>query len=1147
MSGILDEANRKQAIAINPAASVWVSASAGTGKTKVLTDRVLALLLAGTPPHRILCLTFTKAAAAEMSNRLLEILSKWTIADEPKLLADLTPLLPTPPNSQHVQTARQLFARVLDVPGGMHIETIHAFCQSLLRRFPIEAGLSPHFQVMDDTDAVEILGEIQTQVLASAQAQSSSHLAAALKAVTDRIHETRFAELMEALTKNRGQIARMLHHHGGVDGAIAALSQRLGIAAELTAEAVLDQACDESQFDAAGLRHAVTIMLNGKISDQKAATAMEMWLANPLTRFDQFDAYCLAYLTQDGEPRKKLPTLDLVRKHPQLIETFSQEAQRLILVQNQIKAITTRDATRALLTLGQALLTAYEQRKQILSTLDYDDLIIRSRNLLERSGISPWVLFKLDGGIDHVLIDEAQDTNPDQWAVVRALTLEFFAGHGARADARTIFAVGDAKQSIYSFQRADPAEFAAMRRYFGQKVLDANQKWEDVDLLVSFRSTPAVLQAVNAVFAPGAPARLGVAADDEDITHLAARAGQGGTVELWPPVAVRPLDPPTAWKPPIERIRADSPSQRLAGLMAERIGAMVGRDILSSRGRPIRAGDIMVLVRRRGPFVEDLIRALKSRSIAVAGADRMILTEQIAVMDLLALGACLLQPHDDLCLATVLKGPLVGLSEDQLFDLAHGRTGTLWDTLRRHAETLAPMEKAWTRLTRWQALADALTPFEFYSALLGAEGGRTRLAARLGAEADDPLDEFLTLALVFQRSHPPSLQTFLHWLGTIGIEIKRDMEQGTVDAVRIMTVHGSKGLQAPIVLLPDTMQPPKSSTDPLYWLDDTLVAWPTRASQMDPVCLATKSARDESHLREYHRLLYVAATRAEDRLIICGWSGRNSTTNAWYHTVQSALSTIAATREDAVLQSRQETETALLWHLDTPQTAKPDRQHSATAKDQQRLEGSKPWAFQAPPTEPSPPRPLAPSRPTGDEPVVRSPLAQKDGTAIFKRGTLIHRLLQMVPNLDPTQWSAAIQRFLAHAAPDWDARQRVTLASEVLDVLTHPDFKTLFGPGSLAEIPVAGLVGTRAIAGVVDRLVVTETQVLIIDFKTNRRPPVGEEAIPPHYIQQMAAYRLALACIYPHHKVRCVLLWTDGPSMIELNAKVMDDVLSQGL
>jgi ATP-dependent helicase/nuclease subunit A len=1113
----------------------------------VLTDRVLALLLAGTQPHRLLCLTFTKAAAAEMSNRLLAVLSKWTIETDDNLTAAISPLLRSPPTEENLQTARQLFARVLDVPGGLHIETIHAFCQSLLKRFPIEAGLSPHFQVMDESDGNELLADCQKQVLTAALTGTDVTLTAALSNVSDRVHEMLFPDLIKALTDNRARIARMIQVYGSVDQAIEALSKCLGLEPNTTVHSVLSIASDHRNFDVIGLRAAVSILQSGKVSDQKIAAGMAAWLSlrTEEDRIRLFHDYSAVFLTQQGEVRKRLVTADIAKARPDILALMEVEAHRLEDIRRTLNALETRDASQALLVLGNAFLESYQQRKSRLAILDYDDLIFKARALLERQGISAWVLYKLDGGIDHVLIDEAQDTNPDQWAVIRALTLEFFSGISSRDVLRTVFVVGDAKQSIYSFQRADPAEFFAMRDYFQTKVKEADQTWDQVPLVVSFRSTQAVLDAVNALFAPMAPARIGVAPSDEDITHLPARHGQGGSVEIWPPIDVRPLDSPLPWKPPIERLRADSPSQRLATLMAERMDTMIGKQMLASRGRPIQAGDILVLVRRRGPFVEDLIRALKTRNIAVAGADRMVLTDQIAVMDLLALGAALLTPHDDLTLATVLKSPLIGLDDDALFQVSWQRKGSLWDALRT-SETYSYI---FTKLRKWQQASAHQTPFEFYSAILGAEGGRRSIAQRLGPEAEDPLDEFLNLALAFQNAHPPSLQEFLHWISSSGIEVKRDLEQGSVNAVRIMTVHGSKGLQAPIVFLPDTLQAPKSPSLSVFWFDHSsheLMAWVPKADSIDSVSELAKQARTSATLQEYHRLLYVAATRAEDHLIVCGWQTRKPASGTWYESLRTSLQPIATATLDDFLTHHMQTENTELLKLSSPQSEPPDRPWTGEDRASSLLAPLESWATAFPSSEPSPPRPLSPSKIEGAVSVIRSPLDKTLAHQSYQRGTLIHRLLQSLPDIPNQKRTAAAQRFLAKAAPEWEAGQLVRMIAEVMAVLDNPDFKPLFSQGSLAEVPVAGLIGDRAIAGVVDRLVVTDSDVMIVDYKTNRRPPGADEQIPEQYIRQMAAYRLALACIYPRHKIRCVLLWTDGPKLVELSARQMDDVLVAG-
>lgn len=1144
---LAEDADSRQRRAADPEASVWVAASAGTGKTKVLTDRVLTLLLAGTPPHKILCLTFTKAAAAEMANRIQGKLAHWATAKDDGLEIELTRLLGRKPAPQEPVRARRLFARVLDAPGGMHMETIHAFCQSLLRRFPLEAGIAPHFQVMDDRDSAELLDSAKLEVLSAASDGRDGGLSRALALVTGRVHETAFPDLMAELAGERGRLERLMERHGGVAGAVAAFRARLDLEPGEISSQILARACDEARFDGPGLRSAAAALLGGTKSDQERGAAMAAWLADPQGRVDGSGRWRLVFLTQGGDIRKTLCTKAIREGCPGVADALQAEAERQVFISERLKAAAVAEATEALLVLGGALLASYKRAKALRALMDYDDLILAARDLLARPGVAPWVLFKLDGGIDHVLIDEAQDTNPDQWAVVAALTEEFFAGRGARDVVRTIFAVGDAKQSIYSFQRADPREFERMRQSFAHHVPLSGGHWDVVELNLSFRSTSAVLDAVNAVFAPGQPGRDGIAAEGEDIIHLAHRRGFAGRVEVWPPVEPRLADEAQAWKPPVERIRGDSPRTRLARLVARRVKAMIDTERLESKGRPVRAGDVLVLVRRRGGFVEDLVRELKTCKVDVAGADRMVLADQMAVMDLVALGNFLLLPDDDLTLATVLKGPLIGLTEDQLFTLAYGRgEARLWETLKRRILVDPHFETAYTTLSDLLGQADRLSPHALYARVLGPLGGRRRLLARLGMEAEDPIDEFMALTLAFERAHPQSLQGFLHWLEAGDIEIKRDLEQSGRDAVRIMTVHGSKGLQAPIVILPDTMQVPTRSPR-LLWLGDgldELLAWPPRAEDMDELCRAGAETRKLATQREYRRLLYVAMTRAEDRLIVCGWRTQKAPPEGcWHRLVQGALEPLAAEVEDAFLAAAGETEHARILLLSCAQTVPVDqgKEGGANGRPPSVLPD---WALNEAGAEPSPPRPLAPSRPDGEEPTVRSPLAEADGGLRWQRGKLIHRLLQTVPDLPVADRSTAMMRFLKRPAWGLETKDQLAIANEVSDIIDHPGLAGLFGLGAKAEVPLVGRIGDRVVSGRVDRLVVSETEVLVVDYKTNRRPPVAVDEIPDLYVRQMAAYRLALACIYPRHRIRCLLVWTDGPRLMEIDAARLDDALA---
>ena len=1099
--------------AADPNNSVWVAASAGTGKTKVLTDRVLALLLAGSAPERLLCLTFTKAAAAEMDNRIAARLAGWATVSDDKLAKELAPLLGAAPEQGQMTAARRLFARLLDAAGGIRIETIHAFCQSLLRRFPLESGLPPHFQVMDEREAGELMADAREQMLAEPD------LADALARITARVHEQLFPELMAQLANERGRLSRLFARSGGAAEAALALRRRLGLAPADDAASLA--AAHFARLDRGKARSAAEALLTGKDSDRQRGGAMLAFLADE----SSFEEWRSAFLTKEDAPRERLCTNGVEADRPGTREWLEAEAEGMAELMDRRKAVEAAELTAALLRLSERLIAIYQDHKARRARLDYDDLILHTISLLQQDRGAAWVLYKLDGGIDHLLIDEAQDTNPDQWAVIRALTGEFFAGHGRReAGRRTVFAVGDAKQSIYSFQRADPREFEASRARFAAEVPASGGGWDEVALDVSFRSVAAVLEAVDAVLA--GPGGAGVVPAGETVRHVAFRDGMAGQVELWRPVDPRPQDEETPWKPPVERQTGDDPQARLARLVAGRIHAMIAEgEMLPSKGRPIAAGDIMVLVRRRNRFVDLLVKSLKRLGVPVAGADRMVLTEQLAVMDLMALAQVLLLPEDDLTLASVLKGPLIGLSEEELFELAWQRPGTLWQALQqsRFRDAAAALGDLMAKVDRW-------TPHELFSHVLG-QGGKKRLLARLGPEAEDPIDEFVALTLAFEQSHPPSLQGFLHWLQQGGTEIKRDLDQGE-GRVRIMTVHGAKGLQAPILFLPDTLQKPRRRPS-LLWLEGGLPLWPFKGG----ICGAVQAAQGEQDAArdaEYRRLLYVAMTRAEDRLTLCGYNGRQKAPeDCWYALVRAALEPLAAKIEDQGLH-RLGHDAAIL-RLTAAQTA----EVQATAGE--RAAPPPPplpdWARSPAPQEPVPPKPLAPSRPEPEPPP-----AGGFESAARRRGTLIHRLLQSLPDLAEEQRAKAAARFLGRPAWGLTFAAQAEIAAEVAQVMQDPAFARLFGPGSRAEVPLIGQLGERVVSGRVDRLWVGPDAVLVVDFKTDRLPP---RQPPAAYVRQMAAYRGVLACLYPGRAVRCALLWTDGPRWMPLDGHLLDDALAE--
>ncbi len=1128
-------AQAAQRTASDPMVSAFVAASAGSGKTKLLTDRLLRLMLHGAPPGRIQCLTYTKAAAAEMALRLQKMLGEWVTLPDDKLdraLADLD----LAPNETLRRKARALFAEVLDLPGGMRIGTIHAFCQSLLRRFPLEAALSPHFRLIDERDSRVALVGAQESMLESAH---SAERRAALAALAGLATAAQFGDLVRDLVP----------HGTRLTADRAALSRVLGVAAQTEAEVIEQAVFWQGERD---LRHAAQVAArDGAATAKGNATRILEFLSIPgEERAEHWAEWRDIFLRPGGELRgaSVFANKKLTDAHPDLLDVFIAEQARVAAIEDDRRAVRIGDASAALALLARPVVDAYAAAKEAGGQLDYDDLIGRTAGLLVDPGAA-WVLYKLDGGLDHLLLDEVQDTAPAQWRIAGALTAEFFAGRGARledeAPPRSVFAVGDRKQSIYGFQGADPDQFEIWRDRMRRQVKGSEAEWRDVALDVSFRSTAPVLQLVDAVFAQ--PLAASGVTEPGALHHVADRAGFAGRVELWPLVPAAALPETVPWAVPERNEGAKGAAELLAEGVATWIAARVGRERLESQDRLLAAGDVLVLVRRRNAFARALVRALKDRKVPVAGLDRMVLTDQPAVADLLTLCDALLLPEGDLSFASVLTSPLGGLGDDDLIALAPTREGSLWSALRRRASERPSWQAAHDFFAALLARVDYTAPHALLAEALGPLGGRARLFARLGPEAAEPVDELLNAALQYGAQHPPALQVFVHWLRGSGAEVKREAE-GAGGAVRVMTVHGAKGLQAPLVVLPDTTVLPPDDARILWAEDiggDPVALWSPRRELRSRATEALRAQAAQRRMEEHNRLLYVALTRAEDRLVVCGWeTKRKRAPTCWYDLVQAGFTALEA----ATLPFDGAWPGAMLVH-ECPQTVPAKPATSDHTPDTAPLPF---WAGQAPAwhaaeirPEPPVPSPLAPSRPEnaglGEVPAAASPLAERDASGQrFRRGQLIHALLQHLPAVPQADRAEAATRFLARPGHGLDAADVTTVAAEVLAVLDDPSLAPLFGRAGRAEVPLTGLIDNQIVGGVVDRLAVLDDRVLIADYKTNRAPPASVARVPVLYLRQMAAYRAVLRAAFPGRAVDCVLVWTSHAHAMPLPSALLD-------
>jgi ATP-dependent helicase/nuclease subunit A len=1134
-------AQSPQIVASDPERSAFVTANAGTGKTWTLVARVARLLLRRVDPAAILCVTYTKAAAAEMQRRLFEQLGEWAVATDPTLRKALGAL---EESTSDLARARRLFARALETPGGLKIQTIHGFCETLLKRFPLEAGVSPTFQVLEDAEAQLVAAHARDRLAEIALDGPDGVVSRAYTHFSVELDYRRFNDMFIDFAARRSAICDYAEALGD-DGWRADVWTRCGFAAPEDPEAIERAAL--ADVDWTRWRRASGALLGGAATkDQKLGAAMAA-VDDGAAFAEVWDLFS----TTDGAPLKEVCTRGF---EPGVRGWLLTEQQRLGAALDRARAArVARDSCHAV-TLAVAYARLYESEKAKIGALDFADLIQAVARLLTVRADAAWVLYKLDGGIEHVLLDEAQDTAPEQWTILSDLTGEFFAGAGRPrpegAPPRTMFAVGDEKQSIYSFQGARPERFDAEARRYRARIEGAGERFVSVPLEESQRSTEGVLAFVDAVFAdPDAAAGLGPAALARGpLHHASTRDDSFGAVDIWPQTENDPVDAVEEWWTPVDARPGQTAAKKLARRLAQTVKAMIADRVAvwdkgAQANRPATAGDFLVLVRRRNALFHEIIRALKGETVPTGGADRLALTEHIAFKDLMALGRFARFPSDDLTLAALLRSPFCEVDQDGLYQLAYKRQGSLWAALNRRAGEHEAWGAARDFLAWARGEAAARPPFDFYSAVMSRLDGRgrsmrERLLTRFGRESEDAIEAFLGEALALERRRIHDLERFLDEMARTDLVVKREAEDSQGE-VRVMTAHGAKGLEAPIVILPDTTTRATPQGSLLLETGDGAFLWAPRKADDCPASAAARALRETAVEQESLRLLYVALTRARDRLIIAGAKPGGLFERSWYDVVTRAL-----TRPEIMARMRViEGEAGCSRFGDDPVGA------ASRPRTQAELALRPAWAARLAPAEARVVRYAQPSTLAESEAgATPSPLSAADGLGRFRRGILIHRLLQLLPDLPVAAREAAARRILARE-PDLADDQRREMAGAALAVLADARFAAVFGPGSRAEVAVAGgaarLPEGLKVSGRIDRLVVAPDRVLVVDFKSNRPAPGRIEDADPAYLTQMALYVAVLEAVFPGRTVKAALVWTDGPKLMAVPENIVRETLAR--
>ncbi len=1064
-----------QKLAADPYNNCWVSASAGTGKTKILIDRLARLLLLGFSPESILCITFTKAAANEMQERLLHKLQSWAIADQDFLIKELTDILGSTPSLSMLERAQGLFFMTLDTPGGLNIQTIHSFCQSLLQSFPLEADIDTCFELIEEETANLLLKKAFQETFEN----FPSHLRSELDYLTNELSDNRFEDILESLQNQRGQFYHFLHSY-----------EDLNQYQNLLEKLLLKDLEQRPNIDLENIRKTLEIHGVPPVDPRMVDS-----LSQDLTNISNLSKI---FLTKDGSIRQKLVSKRFENTFPWLHQELQDLANYYYAADQYAKNQRIIRLTLAFCQIANLIFDHYQADKRHNGLLDFEDLISITQRLLQEPGISDWVFYKLDGGFDHILIDEAQDTSYAQWQVLKALIEALLTPDAAQ---RTLFVVGDIKQSIYSFQGAKPLLFLDLQSDFQQYLKGQGRRWCNIELHVSFRTTPAVLEVIDQLFKRYP---YGVQFNEE-IKHVSYRSEHPGLVEIWPLVEAEEKIEYEPWMPPITQQPFISTGAKLAQQIAEKIEDLLkSLTVLPSTQKPVQPQDILILVKRRAEWIHSLLQQLKQRNIPVAGIDRLQLKDHIAVLDLLALGRFLCLPLDDYSLACVLKSPLInkgyGLTEEQLFELCHDREGTLWQSLLNNQASHSLYQEIVAFLKKWLSKVDFEDPFQLFHGILRET--ESQFIARLGEECQEILNEFLQQALNYQQTHVASLQGFIEFIDQQETDIKRSVSF-QANQVRLMTIHGSKGLQAPIVILVDSGDQPSLQNELFLWHEKETPLFLLKPSLKDETeaLAAIKAENLDKLAQEQRRLLYVALTRSQDQLYIAGLAKR-SKAGEWYSLLTDTLQEVGVSTPEGG------------WRY------QPSFFESAVPSEETQNSVELPIEFKQVPQESS-----WMTRPTAKS-------ESNSSTPEQQRGILIHRLFEILGGYSYLTMSEDYKQ----TAQQWCLKndKECLVTDKDLEtighILTHSDYKRFFGPLSVAEVEVQN----GDFLGRIDRLAVIDETVFILDYKTGSPPPKDDNRTPQGHSLQLQNYRQALAGIYKNYSVRTFLLWTEGPYLVEI-------------
>lgn len=1129
----IEEVERQQNKASDPQYSIWTSASAGSGKTTVLVKRLLRMLLNNIEPSKILCITFTNTGAAEMKNRINEKLASWTVMDDGELKKEIIKLDEKDNIEQKLKTARTLFAKILDNSNDFKILTIHSFCQQIIKRFPLEANIVPNFQILDEISSLELLMQAEKELLKS----NNEEIKKSIQYIFTYINEDQFIELLKQAINQKDNLLYIKSKFYTIQGIIDELQKIFKIDNKKELENIEDEFYENTDFTI--INQGIKDSLNN--SDNKFNNKFIKIITEYQKDKDLIYDYINCFLTTDGKITSRLLSKDMQKVFPELHDFILKEAERSYQTKEYINNLTNFEFTSAFLNITYYIFEIYSFLKKQKGCLDYSDLIFETNKLLSNSkfnnldgenAFSSWINYKLDEGIDHILIDEAQDTSPLQWDIVRSITTEFFSGQGQKGELdRTIFVVGDEKQSIFSFQGAEPDIFNLTLKDYKYKIEQCGKKFDNIFLNTSFRSLKSVLNVVDEVFAE--PYRKNAITKLVDkITHKVAREESAGKVEIWPLVEEKDIEQektekvekntPLDWQINYTEKIEKSNKQKLAETIANEVYDWFknGKTICDRKlkcSRKLKYSDIMILVRSRDKdFINYLVRQFNKKHIPTMGNDKFDLLNNIISQDIISLLKFLIFNEDDLVLANIVKSPFLNLDEEDLYTLCDYKNEnqcSLWTAFQN-------IEKYKNQKIFLEDIIEKSKNTSIYELLLyifEVQNTKKLFKQRFQYIADEILNEFLNLANEYEKTHNNStILNFISFLENTDLEIKRDMEQKT-DEIKILTVHASKGLESPIVILPDT----NHTTKTIQRIDEILrykeegndYYIPMIQKEKTILIEEIKDSMKNKIEEEYLRLLYVAMTRAENELYICDYKRKGeSKENCWY----SILLNTIQNNKDVKIRHSKNIEGDILYIGDQDNycniLASCNNQQKNYKIEEEKINEII-ATFSQNKEKTNEIKIINPSI-YYQENAIKTPIQNSEN---LENGKLVHKLLEILPNLDSGEWQDIIDIYLRNS----NNKEKIT--NIVLNILNNQEFNFLFSKNSKAEVPIFAKIDGNIISGKIDRLSIIDDTVYIVDYKNTN---TLYNTIPEKYKIQLNLYKKVLEKIYTDKKIKCYILWT---------------------